>query len=68
MRFDVYNPATGCGASQAQMSQSWTPSYVSLDLSGCFQPGSNLQAVRIDPTSGTVALTRMRLTLHGARW
>ncbi|CAN0582106.1 unnamed protein product, partial [Laminaria digitata] len=68
VRFDVFNPATGCGVSQVSMSQSWTPSMVSLDLSGCFVNGSNLQAVRIDPTSGTVALTRMRVTFHNARW
>lgn len=67
VRFDVYNPATGCGVSTT-MSQSWTPTQRSLDLSGCFTAGSNLQAVRIDPTSGTVALTRMRVTFHNARW
>ncbi len=42
------------------------PDIVEVDLSGCLDPGSSLQAVRVDPTSGTVALRRMRLTIHGA--
>ncbi len=68
VRFDLFNPATGCGVSGLTMSQSWNPSMVTADLTGCFVPGSNLQAVRLDPVSGTIALTRMRLTFHGARW
>ncbi len=65
--FDVYNPATGCGAS-ATMSQDWTADIVVLDLTGCFTPGSALQAVRVDPTSGAIALRRLRLTFTGAAW
>lgn len=65
--FDVYNPANGCGAS-GSMSQDWTADIVVLDLTGCFTPGSALQAVRVDPTNGAVALRRLRLTLSGAQW
>jgi hypothetical protein len=65
--FDVYNPATGCGDT-ATMSQDWTADIVVLDLTGCFTPGSALQAVRVDPTSGAIALRRMRLTFTGAVW
>ncbi|MEQ9496102.1 MAG: hypothetical protein RIT81_04565, partial [Deltaproteobacteria bacterium] len=65
--FDVTNPLNGCGAS-GTMNQDWTPDIVQLDLTGCFIPGGAVQAVRVDPTSGTVALRRMRLTLHGAQW
>ncbi len=66
--FDIYNPANGCGVAGAEMDQDWTPDVVQLDLTGCFTAGSNLQAVRVEPTSGTIALRRLRLTLHGARW
>lgn len=67
VQMDIYNPATGCGVT-ASMSQSWTPTQLNLDLNGCFTLGSNLQAIRIDPTSGTAAITRMRLTFHSATW
>ncbi len=65
--FDVFNPINGCGNS-GEMSQDWTPDLVLLDWSGCLVPGGMLQAVRVDPTSGTVALVRLRLTIHGAVW
>lgn len=65
--FDVTNPLNGCGGS-ATMNQDWTPDIVHVSLSGCFVVGGAVQAVRVDPTSGTIALRRMRLTLHGARW
>lgn len=65
--FNVYNPWNGCGTT-ARFSNDWSVHVVDLDLAQCFEIGQGVQAVRIEPTNGTVALVRMRLTLHGARW
>jgi hypothetical protein len=65
--FDVYNPLNGCGGS-ASMAQDWTIHAVDVDVSACMVIGAGVQAIRIEPTNGTVALTRMRLTLGGASW
>lgn len=69
VRFDVYNPWNNCGITQyAELGQQWDVQVVELDLGSCAVPGQGVQAVRIDPVSGTVALTRMKVTLHGAQW
>jgi hypothetical protein len=64
-QFDVYNPWNGCGTS-ATISNSWDVHVVELDLGQCFEVGQGVQAVRVEPTNGTLALVRLRLTLHGA--
>jgi hypothetical protein len=66
--FDVYNPWNGCGISGAQLGQQWDVQTLELDLGNCLVPGQGVQAIRVDPTSGTVALVRMRVTVHGAAW
>lgn len=69
VQFDVYNPLNGCGTS-GSMSNDWTPDIVELDLGQCLLvgPDGDIEAVRVDPTSGTIALLRMRVTIHGAQW
>lgn len=64
--FDVYNPWNGCGAGAATFGQQWQVQAVELDLAQCYEIGQGVQAVRVDPTSGTIALVRLRLTLHDA--
>jgi hypothetical protein len=64
--FDVYNPWNGCGVGGVTLGQQWQVQAVDLDLSGCIELGQGVQAIRVDPTNGTVALVRLRLTLHGA--
>ena len=63
--FDVTNPSNGCGGS-AMMSQDWTPDIVIVDFTPCLVAGGDLQAIRVDPTSGTIALRRLRFTIEGA--
>ncbi|MBI5533314.1 MAG: hypothetical protein HY898_11395 [Deltaproteobacteria bacterium] len=65
--FDVYNPLNNCGTT-GSMSQDWTVHVVDLDLGSCAIVGAAVQAVRVSPTNGTLALVRMRVTLHGATW
>lgn len=62
--FDVYNPWNGCGVSTT-IRHDWQVHVVELDLAQCFEIGQGVQAVRVEPT-GTLALVRLRLTLHGA--
>ncbi len=64
VRFDVINPGLGCFG-MAEMSQDWTPDIVQMDFTGCIAAGNNFQAIRLDPTSGAIALRRLRLTIHG---
>ncbi len=64
--FDVYNPWNGCGAGGATLGQQWQVQVVELDLADCYEIGQGVQAVRVDPTNGTIALVRLRLTLHDA--
>lgn len=63
VRFDVINPGLGCFG-MAEMSQDWTPDIVQMDFTGCIAAGNNFQAIRLDPTSGAIALRRLRLTIH----
>ncbi len=65
--FNVVNPINGCSVS-GSMSNDWTIHVEELDFGQCLVPGAGLQAVRVDPTSGTLALVRMRVTLHDAQW
>lgn len=65
--FDVYNPLVDCGVSTTT-SQDWTVHVLDLDLADCMVVGAGVQAVRVEPTSGTLAMVRMRLTLYGATW
>lgn len=67
VQFDVYNPWNGCGVSTTLGNQ-WQVQVVELDLATCFVVGGGVQAVRVSPVNGTVALVRMRLTLHGAAY
>lgn len=67
--FEVYNPLTGCGPTESfSMAQDWTIHAVDVDLGSCMVIGGGVQAVRVSPSSGTIALVRMRLTLLGATW
>ncbi len=67
VHFNVVNPINGCSVS-GSMSNDWTIHVEELDFGQCLVPGAGLQAVRVDPTSGTLALVRMRVTLHDAQW
>jgi hypothetical protein len=68
LTFDVTNPLINCGSS-GQMSNDWNPDIVSIALGTCLLtgPDGRIEAVRITP-NGTMALQRMRVTLHGAQW
>jgi hypothetical protein len=68
--FDVTNPANGCGVGNLTMDQDWTADTVLVDMTPCLEPGSMLQAIRVEPTGGssTIALLRMRLTIYGAQF
>ncbi|MBW1808164.1 MAG: hypothetical protein JRJ87_08220 [Deltaproteobacteria bacterium] len=61
--FDVYNPLNGLGDS-SELGQQWEVQVVELDMGQCFEIGQGVQAVRVDPTSGSIALVRMRVTIH----
>jgi uncharacterized protein (UPF0179 family) len=50
------------------MAHDWTVHVVDVDLQTCMVIGGGVQAVRVEPTNGTLALVRMRLTIHGATW
>ncbi|MBI5487371.1 MAG: hypothetical protein HY905_08565 [Deltaproteobacteria bacterium] len=65
--FDVTNPLSGRGVS-GEMSQDWTVHVVELGFGTCLLPGEGVQAVRVSPTSGTLALVRLRVTINGATW
>jgi hypothetical protein len=65
--FDITNPLNQCGNS-GMMSQDWTVHLVDVDLAQCMLVGQGVQAVRVDPQDGTIALVRLRLTLYGASW
>ena len=69
LTFYVTNPLNNCGTS-AQMSNDWNPDIIDVPLNTCLLtgPSGRIEAVRIDPQSGTMALRRMRVTLHGASW
>ena len=61
--FDVYNPLNQCGVSGVTMGHDWSIHTVSVSLGQCMVPGGGVQAIRVDPTSQGLALTKMRLTL-----
>ncbi|HEY3352625.1 MAG TPA: hypothetical protein VGQ83_05220, partial [Polyangia bacterium] len=69
--FDAWNPLNGCGGS-GQMDQDWTMDLVDVDLGTCLIAGAGggIEAVRLEPTGGSdaIALVRLRVTLHNARW
>ena len=64
--FDVYNPLNNCGVTGVEMSNDWTVHTVDVDLGNCLVPGDGVQAVRVAPSSGTMALVRMKVILQGA--
>ncbi len=66
--FDVYNPLNGCGVTGVTMSNDWTVHVVDVDLADCLVPGGGVQAVRVAPTNGTLALVRMKLILENAAY
>jgi hypothetical protein len=65
--FEVSNPINGCAVT-GSMSNDWTIHVEELDFGQCLVAGTGLQAVRVDTLSGTLALVRMRVTLHDAAW
>ena len=64
------NPAAGTCGGTLTMAHDWTVHAEGLDMGTCYSAGSDLQALRIDPSggSGTIGLTGLRFTLHGATW
>jgi hypothetical protein len=47
------------------MYQDWTIDIVDLDFDQCLVAGTtDRQAVRVDPSNGTMALVRMRVTIY----
>lgn len=67
VNFEVSNPINGCAVA-GSMSNDWTIHVEELDFGQCLVAGTGLQAVRVDTLSGTLALVRMRVTLHDATW
>jgi hypothetical protein len=65
---DVYNPLNSIGTS-ASLGNDWTVHVLELDLGKAAVIGED-QAIRVEPTGGSssLALVRMRLTLHDAIW
>jgi hypothetical protein len=72
-RYDLYNPLFNCGVfssfgdDDAQTDGIGRHTKV-FDLADCLAPGETVQAIRLDPQSGTVALKRLRVTLENAVW
>jgi hypothetical protein len=66
--FDVYNPLNSTGTS-GSFDQDWKVHSLDLDLGTAAVCGEE-QAIRIEPTGGSssMALARMRITLHDAVW
>ena len=69
-RYDLYNPLFNCGlfSDDATLTDGIGRHTKVFDLEDCLAPGETVQAIRLDPVSGTVALKRMRVTLVNAVW
>jgi hypothetical protein len=69
-RYDVYNPMFGCGlfGDPAAVTDGIRRHTKVFDLQDCLEPGAQVQAIRLDPQSGELALKRMRVTLEDAIW
>jgi len=67
--FRVENAANKCGA-YGMMANDWSVHATGVDLGNCFIGGNNFQAVQVQPSggSGALSLKRVRVTLHGASW
>jgi hypothetical protein len=65
---DVYNPLNSIGTS-VSLGNEWTVHVLDLDLGEAVAIGED-QAMRVEPKggSGSLALVRMRLTIHDATW
>ncbi len=69
-RYDLYNPLLSCGFfGHPEANTDGIRRHTKVfDLQDCIEPGRAVQAIRLDPQSGTVGLKRMKVTLEGARW
>ena len=67
--FDVYNPLNSSGTS-GSLAYDWSVHLTELDLGSAIVCDEALQAIRIEPTGGSssLALVRLRITLHDALW
>jgi hypothetical protein len=67
--FDVYNPLNMCGTT-GSLAHDWSVHLIELNLGSAIVSGEDLQAIRIEPSGGSssLALVRMRITLHDAEW
>ncbi len=52
------------------MANDWSVHATGVDMQDCFIPGEDFQAVQVQPSggSGALSLTRLRVTLHGASY
>nr|WP_293173372.1 DUF4215 domain-containing protein [Nannocystis sp.] len=52
------------------MANDWSVHATGVDMQDCFIPGNNFQAVQVQPSggSGALSLKRLRVTLHGASY
>jgi len=60
---------TKCGGN-GSMAQDWVVHATGVDMKTCFIPGDSFQAVQVQPSggSGALSLKRLRVTLHGATY
>ena len=66
--FDVYNPWNGCGVSGVTISNDWTPDVIVMDLADCMDIGQGVQAIRVEPINGQLAVLDVTVSLYGAEW
>jgi hypothetical protein len=69
-RYDLYNPLINCGlfSDPDTVTDGIGRHTKVFDLADCLEPGAQVQAIRLDPRSGTVGLKRLRVTLEDAVW
>ena len=67
--FKVMEAKTKCG-DVGMMAQDWSVHATGVDLGGCFLANDDFQAVQVQPSggSGALSLKRLRVTLHGAQY
>ena len=69
VQFFVQEAKTKCG-DYGSMANDWSIHATGVDMQDCFLPGDDFQAVQVQPTggSGALSLKRLRVTLHGASY
>jgi cysteine-rich repeat protein len=67
--FLVQEAKSKCG-DYGMMANDWSVHATGVDMADCFIPGDEFQAVQVQPSggSGALSLKRLRVTLHGASY